>query len=50
MYTHAKRSHSHVKDPVVHARVGNTKITQHALAVSDSLQIDEAGLSTKGEG
>ena len=38
MFTHAKRSHTHVKDPVVpcHSSVncGNTKITQLELKVS----------------
>ena len=40
-YTHAKRSHTLVKDPVLHIRVWskmrNTKILQHALKVSLSL-------------
>ena len=35
-YTYAKRSHTHVKDPVAHVRgrgmdYGNNKISQHAL-------------------
>ena len=41
--TEAKRSHTHVKDPIVHVRVreiqyGNTKVTQHALKVSESVE------------
>jgi len=34
-----KKAHTHVKDPAVHVRdYGNTKITQHALKVSESSQ------------
>ena len=46
---HAKRSHMHVKDPVVHGSLvdyGNDKITQHALSVK-SLQ--NVGHYTKEE-
>ena len=53
MYTHAKRSHAHVKDPVVHVRVGwtmKTKITQRALQVSEhSLHRAEGGHYTEEE-
>ena len=54
MHVHAKRSYTHVKDPIlviVHVRVqwnmlkGSTKITKHTLKVSQtqsqSLQKDE---------
>ena len=50
IYMHAKRSHAHVKDPLVHVRVRwimeTPKITQHALKVS-SFQNVETGHYTK---
>ena len=53
MYTLAKRSHTHVKDPVVRpcessVDYGNIKITQHALKLA-SLQNVQAGHYTEEE-
>ena len=46
MYMYAKRSHMHVKDPVVHV----TQITHHSLLYKcQSLQNVETGHCTEGE-
>ena len=53
MYTHVKRPHTHVKDPVrspcpSSVDSGNTRITQHALKVSVIIMV-KLGTCTKEE-
>ena len=49
MYTHAKRSRTHVSDPAVHVRVWKRKHTQHVPQQQDSQHDDYSCLTEEEE-